>query len=547
LREEFIKVPSSVKVPVGGTAVLKCTPPDGLPAPEIEWLKEGVVVNVGSGPKSRFRLEGPGNLAISEIRATDQGGYVCKAENIVGIRETPPASLRVNVYNKPKLIKVPTDKTVRVSGIDAPNVRLECSAAGDPTPRIRWRKNGRELTSKSSLNTSANDERIAVVVEEDGRGSSYTFVEISDVRPDDQGNYTCEAENAVGRTSASAMLTVHHGPNWVVPPEDQQIRLWNPLVLRCEATGNPRPDVYWSRSSSRRKLLFPGNSDGRIYVDSHGTLNIKRVFAEDQGAYICTAHSVNDQITATAHVKILGGVPIIPHTEHPLLRDLFASPWLLLSLSATLCLILICVAVTILVLLRRMNTKTQSAVTEVPVAKGGTIKEPQHRQVYSGNVATPQTPMLGPYASTTVMPSALSGIRIDSCSYRCEETPIHKANAYPVTRGTQGAHELENLLHSGYSASSSSGTSSFEKKSGRSSRSSVARLRAPTPSPSPGDNTSIALPSEPIYSLVPEDDDAHTIKHSNDGDMDIVAVRNPTAGITGSSTRHLITQHSSNR
>lgn len=83
---------------------------------------------------------------------------------------------------------------------------------------------------------------------------------------------------------------------------------------------------------------------------------------------------VTDQITETVQVRVIGGVPIIPRSEHPLLRNVFSSPWLFVSLSATLCLILICAAVTILVLLRKMNNKTQAAVTQVPVAKGGAIK-----------------------------------------------------------------------------------------------------------------------------------------------------------------------------
>lgn len=45
LREEFVRVPSVTKVTQGGTAVLVCEPPPGLPAPLVEWLKEGVPVS----------------------------------------------------------------------------------------------------------------------------------------------------------------------------------------------------------------------------------------------------------------------------------------------------------------------------------------------------------------------------------------------------------------------------------------------------------------------------------------------------------------------
>lgn len=53
-------------------------------------------VNVGSG-RSRIRFaDNSGNLVIQDVRSADSGSYVCKAENMVGIRETPAARVRVH-------------------------------------------------------------------------------------------------------------------------------------------------------------------------------------------------------------------------------------------------------------------------------------------------------------------------------------------------------------------------------------------------------------------------------------------------------------------
>ncbi|XP_022659956.1 roundabout homolog 1-like isoform X1 [Varroa destructor] len=569
LREEFLKVPSRKDVPQGGTVVLECAPPPGLPPPTIEWLKEGVVVNVGSGPSSRLRLEGLGNLVISDVRASDQGGYVCKADNAVGNRETPPANLRVILHNKPKLIIVPENKTVLIPENGTIKVLLECSAAGDPLPRILWRQNSHELTGRSTLSFSAND-GLTMTVEEDRRGSVRSSLEISGVRPDDQGNYTCEAENSEGRVAATAQLTVHYRPRWVMPPEDRQVKLSNPLILRCEATGNPSPEISWSRGSSRW-VLSPGESDGDMSVDSYGSLRIPRTALHHAGVYICTARSLLGQITTTARVDVLqGGVPIISHPEHPLGKDLFSSPWLLLLLSAILCLILICVAVTILLLLRKMNSKTQSAVTEVPVAKGGDVNfftdlphptntteyfSPRHEKMvlyenklnildcihpteaprsslYCNSGGPIHTPISGPYAATTIVPPVLPGTRVgDTGNYRTGDiAAVNRSKAYPVARGAQGTHELENLLHSGYSnsASSSSETSSFGKRSGRSSRSSSNHPRIRAPSPSLESNTATPVAGEPIYSM-PDEDEANLNKAGSESGLEVTTSTNRSA------------------
>lgn len=46
--------------------------------------------------RNRIRVEESGNLVITKLAASDQGRYICVAQNIVGIRETSPVVLTVN-------------------------------------------------------------------------------------------------------------------------------------------------------------------------------------------------------------------------------------------------------------------------------------------------------------------------------------------------------------------------------------------------------------------------------------------------------------------
>lgn len=91
-REEFRSTPSSQSIISGETLMLNCTPPRGYPEPKIVWKKDGHSMNLLD---SRMKMLPSGDLQIENVKSNDQGIYSCLAENMVGFRESPPASIKV--------------------------------------------------------------------------------------------------------------------------------------------------------------------------------------------------------------------------------------------------------------------------------------------------------------------------------------------------------------------------------------------------------------------------------------------------------------------
>ena len=86
----------------------------------------------------------------------------------------------------PSLLQQPVQTTIN----ESQTAILKCTAVGNPPPKVTWFK------VNSTLPVGRH------VVE-----SSGTLI-LQDVRPGDEGQYTCKAENLLGTINASARLTV---------------------------------------------------------------------------------------------------------------------------------------------------------------------------------------------------------------------------------------------------------------------------------------------------------------------------------------------------
>lgn len=94
LRDDFRLDPQNTRVAQGDTVLLECAPPRGSPEPQIMWRRNGQKLDTDNS--KRVRIVDGGNLALQDVRQADEGQYQCVAKNVVGVRESALATLKVH-------------------------------------------------------------------------------------------------------------------------------------------------------------------------------------------------------------------------------------------------------------------------------------------------------------------------------------------------------------------------------------------------------------------------------------------------------------------
>ncbi|XP_068069565.2 roundabout homolog 1 isoform X10 [Danio rerio] len=292
LRDDFRQNPVDVMVAAGEPAVMECQPPRGHPEPTISWKKDGVNID---DRDERITIRG-GKLMITNTRKTDAGKYVCVGTNMMGERESEIAEL--TVLERPSFLRKPSSQSVLVDQ----SVEFRCEAQGDPVPTIRWRKEDGELPK--------------------GRYEIWEdhTLKLKRLTSGDAGTYTCQAENMMGKTEASATLTVHVPPVFVVRPRNQVAGMGRTVTFQCEATGSPQPAIFWQKEGSQN-LLFssqPPPPSSRFSVSQTGDLTITAVERSDGGYYSCQALNIAGSVITKALLEV---TDVISDRPPPIVRQ----------------------------------------------------------------------------------------------------------------------------------------------------------------------------------------------------------------------------------
>jgi len=208
----------------------------GDPSPQVIWTKDGKELASNDIIEVKYK-NGVAVLTVNEIYPEDYGKYTCKATNAKGsvetstnVKVTPKTSNGMSnggaagaSQTQPRVYRHLQSSLSK----DGEPVTLECTITGDATFDVVWLHNEKEIKPSKDFNYSS-------------KGNTYAL-EISEVFPEDEGTYTCEAFNDIGECFTTCSLYV-------------------------EVPGDPQPPIGSPKLKNHPKSLTVNRGDSAAFV-----------------------------------------------------------------------------------------------------------------------------------------------------------------------------------------------------------------------------------------------------------------------------------------
>ncbi|XP_024208775.2 matrix-remodeling-associated protein 5 [Pan troglodytes] len=287
----------NISLPPGLSIHIHCTA-KAAPLPSVRWvLGDGTQIRPSQFLHGNLFVFPNGTLYIRNLAPKDSGRYECVAANLVGsARRTVQLNVQRAAANARITGTSPRRTDVRYGG----TLKLDCSASGDPWPRILWR-----LPSKRMIDALFSfDSRIKVF-------ANGTLV-VKSVTDKDAGDYLCVARNKVGDDYVVLKVDVVMKPAKIEHKEenDHKVFYGGDLKVDCVATGLPNPEISWSLPDGSLVNSFMQSDDSggrtkRYVVFNNGTLYFNEVGMREEGDYTCFAENQVGKDEMRVRVKVV--------------------------------------------------------------------------------------------------------------------------------------------------------------------------------------------------------------------------------------------------
>uniref|UniRef100_A0A3Q3B781 TITIN n=1 Tax=Kryptolebias marmoratus TaxID=37003 RepID=A0A3Q3B781_KRYMA len=259
----FLSKPDTQTVYVGKRALIQCVIAGSAPL-NVVWLKDHQVLPSVPAHYQTSCEKNKHSLEILQLEAADQGLYVCRASNDVGMAE---CSMELRVIDKPNFVK-PLGPVAAVVG--AP-LHLECQVDEDTGVTVTWTRDGRKVHQSPDCKLSFENKTVNL--------------DILKTTLKDCGNYVCMVTNEAGSASCSTSVKVQEPPVFVKRLEATTIwKQGSAARLHCTVKGSPELHSTWFFNNSE---LPAGGRYTTSFKDGVATLEISDVVLSDCGNYNC--------------------------------------------------------------------------------------------------------------------------------------------------------------------------------------------------------------------------------------------------------------------
>ncbi|XP_006871064.1 PREDICTED: opioid-binding protein/cell adhesion molecule-like isoform X2 [Chrysochloris asiatica] len=261
----FPKAMDNVTVRQGESATLRCIIDDRVT--RVAWLNRSTILYAGNDkwsidPRVIILVNTPTqySIMIQNVDVYDEGPYTCSVQT-----DNHPKTSRVHliVQVPPQIINISSDITVN----EGTSVTLLCLAIGRPEPTVTWR----HLSVKEGQGFVSEDE----------------YLEISDIKRDQSGEYECSALNDVAAPDVRKVKITVNYPPYISKAKNTGVSVGQKGILSCEASAVPMAEFQWFKEDTR---LATG-PDG-VRIENKGrisTLTFFNVSEKDYGNYTCVA------------------------------------------------------------------------------------------------------------------------------------------------------------------------------------------------------------------------------------------------------------------
>ncbi|KAM4608731.1 titin-like [Polymixia lowei] len=234
----------------------------------VKWMKDSEILRDDDPHINMVFENNVASLSFSSVEINHGGKYACLAENEAGQQKCEA----IVTVQEPARILEPAESISVTAGESA---SLECTITGSPELKVKWFKDGKEMTSGRKYKMTLKD--------------NTAILKILTAEKGDTSEYRMEVSNKVGKDHCTCSVTVLDRP---VPPSfiktlkkvDGQIG--TDVTMECRVHGSQPMAVSWYKDDKDI------HTDGKYKLDfSDCTASVVIMGLEpgDGGMYTCRA------------------------------------------------------------------------------------------------------------------------------------------------------------------------------------------------------------------------------------------------------------------